>query len=303
MEPISQGMSGAAVEDIQQRLCALSYHIDEKELTDKYFGDTTACACEAFRHDHALVADNTIDSAAWSCLVDETYQLGDRTLYLRLPNFHGADVRELQNILNILGFSAGTTDGYYGPCTEAAVKQFQENIGLFADGMAFDDTFDALIRLHHVWEGKSAEQTHLNTSMGFVRAASALENMKIAITGSDQIARNVAGRLHNLAIATSEQAGIHLIDNPDAYDSQDTCVLLISSEQAQQADTIPNVVAANSEETSQRLRTAFEASKQKTPQIRIELTLPKEKKQRFTIQDAQGTAVMLLDAICAAFNF
>ena len=86
-----------------------------------------------------------MDAPTWSILVDECYQLGDRTLYLRLPNFHGNDVRQLQERLNVLGFSCGEPDGVYGVHTEAAVKLFQESIGALADGMAFPDTFDAIV--------------------------------------------------------------------------------------------------------------------------------------------------------------
>ncbi|MFR7797329.1 MAG: peptidoglycan-binding domain-containing protein [Collinsella sp.] len=56
----------------------------------------------------------------------------------------------LQKALNVLGFACGEDDGYFGPHTEAALQQFQENVGLFADGMAFQDT-TPINRLHHVW--------------------------------------------------------------------------------------------------------------------------------------------------------
>ena len=58
-----------------------------------------------------------------------------------MPNFHGADVQALQRALNVLGFACGEDAGYFGPHTEAALHQFQENVGLFADGMAFQDTY------------------------------------------------------------------------------------------------------------------------------------------------------------------
>ena len=41
MEPITTGMQGAAVEDVQSRLLQLGYTIDAAEVTDKYFGATT----------------------------------------------------------------------------------------------------------------------------------------------------------------------------------------------------------------------------------------------------------------------
>ncbi len=56
-------------------------------------GATTAAAVRAFRAQQGLDAGEDVDGTCWSALVDESYKLGDRTLYLRLPNFHGAAVR------------------------------------------------------------------------------------------------------------------------------------------------------------------------------------------------------------------
>ena len=156
MEPIREGMTGTAVEDVQERLASLGYEIAVEERGGAAFGQSTANAVARFRLEHNLSLTPEVDVACWSALVDECYQMGDRTLYLRLPNFHGNDVRCLQNALNVLGFSCGEVDGYYGPHTEGAVKMFQENVGMLADGIAFSDTFDALERLRHVWAGKPA---------------------------------------------------------------------------------------------------------------------------------------------------
>ena len=141
MEPITTGMQGAAVEDVQSRLLQLGYTIDADEVADKRFDTTTEQAVSTFRLDSGLAAGHAVDIPCWSALVDASYKLGDRTLYLRMPNFHGADVKALQRALNVLGFACGEDDGYFGPHTEAALQQFQENVGLFADGMAFQDTY------------------------------------------------------------------------------------------------------------------------------------------------------------------
>ena len=107
MEPIVAGMQGPAVEDVQARLTMLGYAIVENELGEQLFGPSTSSAVRAFRMDNGLASDDTVDMTCWSKLVDASYRLGDRTLYLRLPNFHGADVLELQHALNALGFSCG----------------------------------------------------------------------------------------------------------------------------------------------------------------------------------------------------
>ena len=301
MEPIHEGATGAAVEDIQERLASLGYDIEKGERDARAFGRATATAVARFRLDHGLSLGDAVDAPTWSVLVDECYQLGDRTLYLRLPNFHGNDVRQLQERLNVLGFSCGTADGVYGVHTEAAVKLFQESIGALADGMAFQDTFDAIERLRHVWAGKPADGPHPQGAMGFARAASVLENAGIAITADDPISRNVAGRIWNLAHATVDDCALELVDAPaDAGD--DTRVLIVLS-----TEPLPDNVAAGVGNLSLddvdtlplRLRTAIQSSGTTPRAIRIELPVGAA---AFTMSDAQTFAVLLLDAICAAFD-
>ncbi|MGB0862322.1 MAG: peptidoglycan recognition protein family protein [Saprospiraceae bacterium] len=56
----------------------------------------------------------------------------------------GTKVKELQEILNSLGFDAGTPDGIFGRGTEAAVKAFQLSLGLDDDGVVGNMTWKAL---------------------------------------------------------------------------------------------------------------------------------------------------------------
>lgn len=64
MEPITTGMQGAAVEDVQSRLLQLGYTIDAAEVTDKYFGATTEQAVSTFRLDSGLAAGHASISPA-----------------------------------------------------------------------------------------------------------------------------------------------------------------------------------------------------------------------------------------------
>ena len=57
-----------------------------------------------------------------------------RTLRLSRPLMQGQDVRELQETLVKAGFSL-TVDGFYGAETEKAIKAYQQQKGLLADGI------------------------------------------------------------------------------------------------------------------------------------------------------------------------
>lgn len=301
MESIKQGMQGPAVEDVQTRLVSLGYTIDDAEARAKEFGSTTAAAVRAFHGDQGLEPKDEIDGAAWSALVDASYKLGDRTLYLRLPNFHGADVRALQRALNTLGFACGVDDGYFGPHTEAALQQFQENVGLFADGMAFQDTFTYINRLHHVWEGKpSVIDVDAEARMGFARAANVLESWHIAIGGEDAIARNVASRVWNIASATTDGSGIVLYDDAAPTDV-DLIVEVASGELPEDAEPRATIALAECNNLSMRIKTAVTAAAAKPVKLRIELT-GITGYGTFTASDAQTLAVRLLDGLCDALS-
>ncbi|MCH4083026.1 MAG: peptidoglycan-binding protein [Olsenella sp.] len=305
MEPIREGASGAAVEDIQERLTSLGYKIDEHELGEKSFGPTTANAVGRFRMDQDIPLGTEVDSATWSALVDAGYKMGDRTLYLRLPNLHGNDVLELQKCLNILGFSCGKPDGCYGVYTEAAVKEFQESQGMLADGMAFPDTFDAIERLHHVWAGKPADGPHPMGGMGFARAAGVLEHTQISLTAEDPISRNVAGRIWNLATATTDKSGLGIVESVDASRPDDDVVIVLGTTDLPEGSKLANLSTEEIESLPLRLRTTVEsahANGVRPPVVRLELPHGLGYDGTFTTSDAQTFAVMLLDAICSAFN-
>lgn len=301
MDSIKQGMQGPVVEDVQTRLASLGYAIDEHELEGSDYGASTAKAVSDFRVASGLATGDEVDSVCWSALVDASYKLGDRTLYLRLPNFHGADVRALQQALNVLGFACGIDDGYFGPHTEAALQQFQENVGLFADGMAFQDTFNYIKRLHHVWKDKpSVVNIDSEARSGFARAASVLEHINVAVGGEDAIARNIASRIWNIASATTENSGVVLYDSEEPQD-MDVIFVVASEPLPESAAPVATITLAECTNLSQRIRTAIAASTQKPARVRFELT-GLTRYGTFTSSDAQTLAIRLLDGVCDALS-
>ncbi|HET9249583.1 MAG TPA: peptidoglycan-binding protein [Actinomycetota bacterium] len=146
MRIFRMGDRGAEVVDIQTRLTALGAVVDGAER-DGTFGPSTESAVRWFQAERHLREDGLVGPDTWEQLVEAGWRLGDRTLYLRAPMFRGDDVRELQRMLNALGFDCGKEDGFHGTRTDAALRQFQRNVGDEPDGIVGPHTLSVLRRM------------------------------------------------------------------------------------------------------------------------------------------------------------
>ena len=163
------GDSGPEITDIQSRLRALGAEIDSEESTG-VFGSSTQAAVRWFQQDRHLQVDGLVGPDTWEQLVEAGWRLGDRTLYHRAPMFRGDDVREIQRMLNALGFDSGKEDGFYGPRTDGALRLFQRNVGDEPDGIVGPHTLSVLRRMRPLEAVPSRalvrEQEELEASRG-----------------------------------------------------------------------------------------------------------------------------------------
>ena len=143
---IKPGQRSGAVRDVQRRLIVLDLPIAAAEL-DGRFGETTVAAVRTFQERRGLVVDGLVGDETWRELVEASWRLGDRTLYLRAAPLRGDDVRALQERLGALGFDVGRVDGILGPRTARAVREFQSNYGIPADAIVGRSTLRALAGL------------------------------------------------------------------------------------------------------------------------------------------------------------
>ena len=294
MDPIKKNDTGAAVEDVQRRLVKAGY-LAENQVTGTV-GAETENAVSALCRDCGIETRTEVDDTVWTKLVDASFELGDRNLFLRVPFFHGADVRTLQEALSALGFACGVADGIFGVHTEDALRRFQLNMGLPTDGIAGAFTFRALIHLQHSWKGKDSYSPV--PRLGFARAAQVLESNLICLFGTSEFTRSVAARMSNLALATTPASKVtsaeSLLVAPDK--SMYFVQILVGNEKP--ASTVPTVDFVDEESLPDRMGQAFMATK--GHQRRIAVRLPEEGwEDAGEDRSAQHYAIVLLDALCS----
>lgn len=108
----------------------------------------------SFQHDRGLPMSGLVDALTWERLVEGSWELGSRLLFLAHPHLRGEDVANLQVRLARLGFNPGRVDGIFGPLTEAALKDFESNAGLPQSGVLSRLVFEEVVRLSSATENR-----------------------------------------------------------------------------------------------------------------------------------------------------
>lgn len=146
-----QGDRGLAVAQISGLLARIGLL---EGPAGEVFDDRVELAVRAFQQQRGLSVDGVVGPATYRRLDEARWTLGDRIL-THLPGdlMAGDDVYALQQRLLELGFDVGRVDGYFGSQTEAAMREFQRNVGLPGDGTCGPATLKALGRLSPIVSG------------------------------------------------------------------------------------------------------------------------------------------------------
>ena len=146
------GDAGPAVAEIRGKLARLDLLVPDVEssVPDLHAQFDQACdqAVREFQQQRGLIVDGIVGPATYGALEEARWRLGDRILsHSATHPMVGDDVAVLQRRLVELGFDTGRTDGVFGEFTARAVRDFQHNVGVRADGTCGPGTFKALDRL------------------------------------------------------------------------------------------------------------------------------------------------------------
>lgn len=297
---ITEKSESSAIKDLQKRFVVLEL-LAEANITGA-FDDPTRSAIDAFAKSHNLENKGVVTEELWEKLVNETYALGDRTLYLRVPNFRGADCRTLQKILGTLGFSVGEEDGIFGVLTEAALRRYQQNMGLPSDGIVGAYTYQSLHMLEHAWSGKEAHKGQ--RTLGLARVAEVLEHNAVCIFGKSPFTRSIASRMSNLALATTYASKIVSAENLRVVPDSNMILLEIAmtNEIDEQDIEDADIMYSDNKQLNIDIQNGIVEALQKVPHRMRVLIKDKSWEQAKEERSAQHYAINLLDALCSSLE-
>lgn len=177
MQLIRRGDSGPAVAEVRAMLRALDLL---PTGNGDVYDDETERAIRAFQQGRGLPADGIVGVETYRVLGEARWSLGDRTLYRQVGHpFVGDDVVALQTWLLERGFDVGRRDGIFGQRTEAALLEFQRNVGLKADGIFGPKTQRAITQLARAVVG--GRHDHMREHEALFRSGPALAGKTVIV--------------------------------------------------------------------------------------------------------------------------
>jgi N-acetylmuramoyl-L-alanine amidase len=155
MQAYRRGDHGPVIAEVRAKLARLGLLA---QADGDVFDDAVDRAVRGFQQARGLRADGIVGPETYRALDEARWRLGDRLLLHAVTHpFVGDDVAELQQRLIEMGFDPGRCDGIFGRRTEAALREFQRNVGLPADGTCGPATLKSLERLRRTVTGGSPQ--------------------------------------------------------------------------------------------------------------------------------------------------
>ncbi len=181
------GDRGPAIAEIRSRLHRLGLL---PEGAGDTFDDAVDRAVRQFQQDRGIAVDGIVGPRTFLRLEEARWRLGDRVLTYRPGHMMvGDDVLQLQERLTELGFSPGRADGIFGRATDHAIREFQLNTGLSADGTAGPEVFRALSRLNRTIIGGASAALREEQAFDVLRTG-VTHKVVLLDAGPDLVARS-----------------------------------------------------------------------------------------------------------------
>jgi len=171
---IQMGSKGSVVTDLQEKLIRMGYNCGGYGA-DGDFGTGTYNSVVQFQKNNGLTQDGIVGpqtsqaianalktgndgvpnyimnkintSSAVTSTANKVTSYSNVNLSKSMVNVYNSEVEKLQKDLTSFGYSTNGVDGYFGENTEAAVKKFQQDNHLSADGIAGQNTKNALYNI------------------------------------------------------------------------------------------------------------------------------------------------------------
>jgi N-acetylmuramoyl-L-alanine amidase len=148
MQPLGPGDGGSVVAEVRGILAGLGLLKNPAGAAAETFDADTELAVRHFQQRRGLSVDGRVNPETYAALIAARWRLGDRVVqYTPATPQVGDDVFALQVRLLELGYDLGRPDHIFGRSSEKALRAFQREIGLQADGICGPATLRALKQL------------------------------------------------------------------------------------------------------------------------------------------------------------
>lgn len=146
---LSLGQHGDAIAEVRRILALLGLLPgSDQPNAEQQFDAATELAVREFQQTRGLPSDGIVDAETYRALAAARWRLGDRVLVHNATQLLiGDDVAALQRQLIGIGYLQGRADGIFGVATEAALRSFQRESGIRADGICGPATLRQLALL------------------------------------------------------------------------------------------------------------------------------------------------------------